>query len=163
MREIVIQPLDGKGAAESAAHPEIQKEPHDRLAVSRRQAAVVGGKSVSIVDLDAGKVTAVCSLPDRISSLAWSRDGTTLAVACLEDSIVLYQPGSKSRRVVKGPLGMLWVAFDPSGRFAFLQHLARARHLVGRRQRQPATPFHPLGNIATRTDFRAYSLVARGD
>ena len=66
-REIVIQPLDGKGEPKVLRIPEIQKEPQNRLAVAGRQAAVGSGNNVTIVDLDAGKVTAVCSLPDGLS------------------------------------------------------------------------------------------------
>jgi WD40 repeat protein len=123
-REIVIQPLDGKGVPKVLRIAEIQKEPllghWHHLAAARRLVAVAGVNRVSIVDLDAGQVTAVCSLSAPVDTMAWSRDGATLAVACTEHSIVFYQPASKSRRVVNGPLGgALRVAFDPSGRFLF--------------------------------------------
>jgi WD40 repeat protein len=121
-REIVIQPLDGKGEPKVLRIPEIQKEPVLRdwhhLALVRRQLAVAGGDRVSIVDLDAGKVIAVCSVPGLVNSMAWSRDGVTLAVACDDAGLVLFQPASKSRHLLKGPLGgSVSVDFDPTGRY----------------------------------------------
>ena len=83
--------------------------------------------------------------------MAWSRDGTMLAVACNENneatSIVLYQPGNNSCRVVKGPsAGNAICGFRPVGPLlAFLRPLARTRHLVGRCQRQPANSVSPPG------------------
>jgi WD40 repeat protein len=121
--ELVIQPLEGKGEPKVLRIPEIQKDAHllhgHDAAVARRQAAVVGNNSVNIVDLDTGKVTAVCSLPEAVYHMVWSPDGATLAIVDTGTlNIVLYQPASKSRRVVKGPVGgAALVAFDPTGRF----------------------------------------------
>ncbi len=121
-RALVVQPLDGKAGATTLHIRQIEEEAqslhsHD-LAVAGRQAAVIGVKRVSIVDLDAGKSTGTCALPGLVDTLAWSPDGTTLAVACRNDSIVLYQPAGKIRRVVQGPPGgNLGIAFDPSGRY----------------------------------------------
>ncbi len=123
-REIVVQPLDGKGEPKVLRIPAIEKEPqllhfHD-LVVAGRRLAVAGANRVSIVDLDAGKVTSVCGLPDRVHNMAWSPDGATLSVVCMDASVVFYQPVGASRRVVKVPLGGAERAnFDPSGRYLF--------------------------------------------
>jgi eukaryotic-like serine/threonine-protein kinase len=120
-RELVVQPLDGKGEAKALRIPELQKEPqafqHEHIVASHRKAAVVGPEHVSIVDLDAGTVTAACKVEGELHRMVWSPDGATLAIACDSD-IFVYQPASKSRRVLKGPIGgALVVAFDPTGRF----------------------------------------------
>jgi WD40 repeat protein/tRNA A-37 threonylcarbamoyl transferase component Bud32 len=120
--EIVIQPLGAKGAPKVLRIPEFEKKPPLRhwnpLALGRRHLAVVGNKIFRIVDLDAGKLTAERSVPDLISHMAWSPDGATLAVGCHEGDIVLFQPASKSERLLKGPMGgALRVAFEPTGRF----------------------------------------------
>jgi WD40 repeat protein/tRNA A-37 threonylcarbamoyl transferase component Bud32 len=121
-REIVILPLDGKGEPKTLRIPEIQKEPKLRhwhhLASAGGHVAVAGDKRVRIVDLNAGKVMAVCSVPGLVDTMDWSPDGATLAIACMEESIVFFQPASQSRWVVKGPAGgSLWVSFDPTGRY----------------------------------------------
>ena len=138
-REIVIQPLVGQGKSRTLQIPELQKEPlppgWQFLVSAGRRLAVTGANRVSIVDLDAGKVTAVCSLPGRVwpsdISMAWSPDGAILAVACREDMIVFYEPASQSRRVVKGPMGgQLWVSFDRSGRYLLSAALAAGRAVL---------------------------------
>jgi WD40 repeat protein/tRNA A-37 threonylcarbamoyl transferase component Bud32 len=120
--ELVIQPLNGKGEPKVLRMPEIKKVPQEsqfhHLAVAGRQAAVVGATCVSIVDLDAGMVTAVCSVPGMVYRMAWSPDGATLAIVCTLDDIILYQPATKSRRVIRAPLGgATFPDFDPSGRY----------------------------------------------
>jgi WD40 repeat protein/tRNA A-37 threonylcarbamoyl transferase component Bud32 len=117
-REIVVQPLEGEGKPKSLRVPELQKEPLKQLlAAAGRRVAVARSTDVSIVDLDAGNVTAFCALPAPVSTMAWSHDGALLAIACAEHSIIFYHPASNSRRVLKGPLGgAMRLAFDPSDR-----------------------------------------------
>ncbi|MGO9110215.1 MAG: protein kinase domain-containing protein [Thermoguttaceae bacterium] len=131
--EILIQPIEGEGTSKTLRIPEIQEKPLPPhwhfLASAGRRVAVSGAKRVTIVDLDAGKATAVCRLPGLVSpvdeSMAWSPDGATLAVACGEDTIVFYQPANQSRRIVKGPSGgALWVRFDPTGRYLLSSSVA---------------------------------------
>ena len=138
-REIVILPLDGKSVAQTLRIPEIQKDQlqpsHQYLASAGRRVAVAGTNCVRIVDLDAGKVTTVCNLPGMVNtydvSMAWSPDGATLAVACVDDSIVFYQPVGQIRRVVKGPPGSaLWINFDSSGHYLISTSLWTARGIL---------------------------------
>ena len=137
--EIVVQSLTGDGKSKTLRIPEIQMESlpaHWQFLVSGgRRVAVTGADRVSIVDLDAGKVTAVCSLPGPVNpsdiSMTWSPDGATLATVCNEGLIVFYEPASQSRRVVKGPYGgQLWVSFDPTGRYLLSTSLAAGRGIL---------------------------------
>jgi eukaryotic-like serine/threonine-protein kinase len=119
--ELVVQPLDGKGAPKVLRSAEIEKEPQRKqhmqdLAASGRHVAVAGTDCVRLIDLDAGKMVADCELPSAVQCMDWSRDGATLAVACNDDSVTLFRPADESRRVLQGPLGgAMRVAFDPTG------------------------------------------------
>ena len=122
-REIVIQPLDGKGAAKTLRIPEIQQDSGRlgrNVACRAGRVAVAGANRVTVLDLDTGNVAGDCSLPAAIDhdGMALSPDGAILAAACTDGSIVIYELASKSRRVLKGPDGSyLWVDFDPTGRY----------------------------------------------
>jgi WD40 repeat protein/tRNA A-37 threonylcarbamoyl transferase component Bud32 len=121
-REIVILSLDGKLAPKTLRIPEIQKEPMLRhwqhLASAGRRLAVAGPNRVSIVDLDAGKVTSVCNVSDPVNTMAWSPDGATLAVGFSEGDFIFYEPASQHARLAEGPRGgALSVNFDPTGRY----------------------------------------------
>ncbi len=122
-REIVVQPLDGKGAAKTLRIPEIQQDSGRlgrNVACRGGRVAVAGANRVTLFDLDTGKVVGDCGLPAAIDhdGMALSPDVAILATACTDGSIVIYEPASKSRRVVKGPDGSyLWVDFDPTGRY----------------------------------------------
>ncbi len=79
---------------------------------------VKGEKTVQIADLKAGAVLHTLTLPEGIIPLAWSPDGRTLAVGCLDHSITLWDTSTGRRRAIlsghrQPPTQLL---FHPSGR-----------------------------------------------
>jgi serine/threonine protein kinase/WD40 repeat protein len=71
---------------------------------------------VEVWDLAAGKV--VCQLPGAPASLAWSPDGSLLALGSPDTNIYLCAfPGGKVQAVLRGHEHVVtWVEFHPSGR-----------------------------------------------
>jgi WD40 repeat protein len=124
--ELIIQSLEDTATARSLRIPELVQEPKatgrpwqwECQAGARRQAAVLAGKRVHVVDLDAAKIISTFPVPNLVTAMAWSGDGETLAVACSDKGIIIYRRADMSRRVLKSTVGgPELLAFDPSGRF----------------------------------------------
>ncbi len=128
-RELVILPVDGKAKPKSIRIPEIMNQPntsqwyHPCQPGPVRQVAVGGLNRVYIVDLGTAKITTSFETPGNVEHLAWSRDGATIAVGQKDFGVILFQPATKSLRIVKTTLGgPETVAFDPSGKFLIVSN-----------------------------------------
>jgi WD40 repeat protein len=101
-------PLGGQGGA-------LALQPGEKL-------LAVGGEKadgVRLVDLASGSVVRRLAHPEAVANMSWSPDGKTLATACLDNRIHLWDATSWREQA---PLtGHRWevdnVAFDPSGRW----------------------------------------------
>ena len=150
--ELRIWDLDTRGADPPAAQPAAVRDracasaPMGRSSRSRSATAIPGPDGVEVVDVQSGERIARLRAEAEVRSVAFSPDGSLLAVRQVDGNTVLW--ATDDWQQVGGPLTVdrgfvLGVAFSPDGRDA--RHIPRRRHGRALGRRVPGADRHAAG------------------